>query len=74
MVYTYNSVGSKANTTNSSDAKYLPRIISVSLNGFVCNHSIVPPLNSSANERIVTAGIKSIKNQGANSKNLSSVA
>ena len=45
-----------------------------SVSGKVDKISMVPDLNSSANDRIVNAGIKNIKTQGAITKNLSRVA
>ncbi|KXK43394.1 MAG: hypothetical protein UZ11_BCD004000713 [Bacteroidetes bacterium OLB11] len=45
-----------------------------SFNGMVERISIVPSLNSSENERIVSAGIKNIKTQGEIEKKRSSVA
>ena len=55
-------------------ATYLPKTILRLEIGFVMSNSKVPDLNSSESERIEIAGIKNIKTQGANSKNLLRVA
>ena len=52
-------------------ARYFPTIISISVTGLVYSHSMVPVLNSSANDRMVTAGTNNSNNHGAISKNRS---
>ena len=74
MVYTYTRVGSRAKMMSASVARYLPTIISRSVTGLVLSHSIVPVLNSSAKERMVTAGTSNSNNHGAISKKRSSDA
>lgn len=51
--------------------KYLPKTICHCVNGFVCNISKVPPLNSSESVRMVMAGTRNNNIHGAKSKNLS---
>jgi hypothetical protein len=46
-------------------AKYFPRTISQAPSGLVKSNSIVPVLNSSAKARMVMAGIKNKKINGA---------
>ena len=55
-------------------ARYLPTMISISVTGLVDSHSMVPVLNSSAKERMVTAGTSSKSSHGAMSKKRSSEA
>ena len=74
MVSTYNKVGKREKSTNTKDAKNLPKMMSFSFRGNVDNISMVPDLYSSANERMVNAGNKNKSTQGAKAKNLSIVA
>ena len=60
--------------TKVKEAKNFPNTIFDSLIGNVESISIVPDLNSSAKERMVSAGIKNISTQGAIMKNLSRLA
>src|SRR5699024_3418852 len=50
-------------------AKYFPNTICILVIGLVCSISIVPNLNSSLNNRMLTAGIKNIRIHGDSSKN-----
>ena len=61
----YTRVGSTENTTSNNPAKYLARIICRSVSGRVSNSSMVPDFFSSENNRIVMAGMRNIKTQGA---------
>jgi hypothetical protein len=54
--------------------KYLPKTICQEESGFVFSISNVPALNSSESERMVIAGTRNIRTQGASSKNLSNDA
>src|SRR5687768_2439014 len=67
-------VGISAISTTNKEPKYFPVTSCQRLSGLVCNISNVPLLNSSAKLRMVMAGISNNMIQGANSKNLSSVA
>ena len=67
-------VGNTEKITKTSAAKYFPKMICVSEIGLVVINSMVPLFFSSANERIVIAGIKNINIQGAKLKKESSVA
>ncbi len=59
------SVGNNENRTKINPARYFEAIICKSVNGRVSNNSIVPLFFSSANERIVIAGIRNINTHGA---------
>ena len=74
MVKTYRRVGINEMNTKVNEAKNFPITILLSLRGRVDKISIVPVLNSSANDRIVSAGIKNIRIHGAKRKNLSKLA
>ena len=67
-------VGSTEKITKSKPAKYFAVIICHSLSGRVSKSSIVPVRCSSANERMVIAGIKNMNTQGAITNKLSSEA
>lgn len=67
-------VGTITKRITSKIEMYLPKIICHLLSGLVCKISNVPVLNSSDKERIVIAGTKKTRIQGANSKNVSNVA
>jgi hypothetical protein len=64
-------VGKIASNNTTSIEKYFPNTICQADKGFVLRISNVPALNSSDSERMVIAGTKNIKIQGASSKNLS---
>ncbi len=68
------SVGKSEKATKAKQARYLPKMISISNNGFVFKNSIVPVCCSSAKERMVMAGMRNINIIGANSNNCSKVA
>lgn len=74
IVNIYKTEGIKDIRTKEKEAKNLPTTILYSEIGKVERISIVPDLNSSANERIVSAGIRNIITQGVIMKNLSKVA
>lgn len=68
------NVGSSENNTKITPAKYLARMICKSVSGLVNNNSMVPVLFSSANERMVMAGIRNKNITGALKNNESKVA
>lgn len=70
----YISVGNKEKITRTKPARYLARITSMSLRGFVKSSSIVPVLLSSENMRIVMAGIRKRNTHGAIKNKVSSDA
>lgn len=74
IVITYNKEGIKENKTIANEAKNFPKMILDSFSGNVERISIVPDLNSSENERMVSAGIKNMITHGAILKNRSKVA
>lgn len=57
-----------AKTIKTRAAKYLPKMICQMLIGFVFKISMVPTLYSSANMRMVMAGIRKMKIHGAKKK------
>ena len=68
MVRTYNSVGISEPTISATEAKYFAKTIDCKEIGLVRNNSKVPIFFSSLKARIVTAGIKNKRTQGANWK------
>ena len=67
-------VGIRASNTKATPAKNFAQMICQSDKGLVTNISMVPVRFSSAKLRIVTAGTKNRKTQGARMKRLSKLA
>src|SRR5690554_942457 len=64
-LYTYIKVGNRESSTSTTPARYFAKITCKSVRGRVKRSSMVPVRLSSEKDRMVMAGTKNMKTQGA---------